>query len=481
MPATVTLPRRYENAERVARGAMGDIYRANDSTLDRHVAIKLLAEPYVNDDGARRRFAREARAAARVSSEPSIVTIYDVGDADGRPYIAMEYVDGGSLEERLRAGAQTPADSLRWVEQAGGALDYAHANGVVHRDVKPGNLLLDRAGNLHVADFGIASAAWLPSLTASGTVLGTAGYLAPEQALGQPTSAASDRYALAVVAYELLTGGRPFARETPTAEAQAHVSEPVPPASRRGALPPALDAVFERGLAKRPDDRYLTCGEFTADLRAAFRDDAAATRAYAPPTVPVARRERTAGARWPLVAALLGILAAGAVVAFAALSSGSGSGSSAGTTRHRAAAPARHATTTTPATTAAHTSGGLTPAASPQELNNQAWSLMQQGNYAAALPLLERAVPALRGTGPADPTEGYANYNLGYTLLQLGRCPEAQAYLQRAVALEPQRPEVASALAAVQQCLAPPPGHGQQHGHRGKGKKPHKPNQNEQD
>ena len=206
MPTTQTLPDRYQDVEPIAQGAMGNVYRAMDTTLDRVVAVKLLAEPYVADDSARRRFAREARAAARVSSDPNIVTIFDVGDAGERPYIVMEYIDGISLEERLRSGRQKPSDALRWLEQAARALDYAHSKGVVHRDVKPGNLLLDAADNVHVADFGIASAAWMPSLTASGTILGTAGYLAPEQALGEPTSAASDRYALAVVAYELLTG-----------------------------------------------------------------------------------------------------------------------------------------------------------------------------------------------------------------------------------------------------------------------------------
>src|SRR5262249_47263928 len=161
--------------ERIARGAMGDIFRARDTTLDRLVAVKLLAEPYVGDESARRRFAREGRAAARVSDDPSIVTIYDVGGADERPYIVMEYIDGTSLEERLREGRVPAADALRWLEQAGRALDHAHVNGVVHRDVKPGNLLLDRTRDVHVADFGIASAAWLPSLTATGTILGTAG------------------------------------------------------------------------------------------------------------------------------------------------------------------------------------------------------------------------------------------------------------------------------------------------------------------
>jgi serine/threonine-protein kinase len=473
VPVTQTLPARYENVERIARGAMGDIYRATDSTLGRVVAVKLLAEPYVADDSARRRFAREARAAARVSNEPNIVTIYDVGDAGARPYIVMEFIDGESLEDRLRVGQQSNADVLRWLEQAGSALDFAHAHGVVHRDVKPGNLLVDRSGNVHVADFGIASAAWLPSLTAVGTVLGTAGYLAPEQALGQPTSPASDRYALAVVAYELLTGARPFVRESPTAEAQAHVSEPVPPASLHAALPPALDGVFDRALAKRPDDRYATCADFVSDLRASFREPAVPTVA----TVALPPRARAAGPRWPLLAAIIGAVVAGVVVAFAALSSGPSHPAAApptGTTRH----------TATAATSAGkpHRTAVVAPSPSPQQLNNRAWALMQQGQYAAALPLLERAVPALRGTGPSDPIEGYANYNLGDTLLQLGRCAEAKRYLDRAQALEPNRPEVSAALGQLEQCIAPPQhGNGKGKGPHHHGKKPHGPNQNEQD
>jgi tRNA A-37 threonylcarbamoyl transferase component Bud32 len=446
MPATQVLPERYQDAQRVARGAMGDIFRATDTTLDRVVAVKLLAEPYANDESARGRFAREARAAARVSGEPNIVTIYDVGGSDEHPYIVMEYIDGQSLEERLREGRVAPADALRWLEQAGAALDFAHASGVVHRDVKPGNLLLDRAGNVHVADFGIASAAWLPSFTASGTVLGTAGYLAPEQALGRPTSPASDRYALAVVAYELLTGARPFARESPTAEAQAHVTEPVPPIAGANGLPRGLDDVFTRALAKRPEDRYASSAAFVADLRTAFRDEQAGTRAYAAPTVALPRR--TTPPKWPLAVALLGALAAAAVVAVVAFSGNSPKHGPAASTHRKSATTAPHRTRTP-------TKTPISASPSPQELNDEAWSLMKQGKYAAALPLLERAVPALRGAGPADATEGYANYNLGYTLLQLGRCSEAQTYLKRAQALEPDRVEVRQALDQVAQCLAP--------------------------
>jgi len=476
MAATQILPDRYRDAQRLARGAMGDIYRATDTTLDRVVAVKLLAEPYVADDAARGRFAREARAAARVSGDPNIVTIYDVGDAGGRPCIVMEYIDGCTIEQRLAAGRQRPADAMRWLEQAGRALDYAHANGVVHRDVKPGNLLLDRADDVHVADFGIASAAWLPSLTVSGTILGTAGYLAPEQALGEPTSPASDRYALGTVAYELLTGTRPFARESPTAEAQAHAFEPVPSAAARSGMPSQVDAVFRRALAKRPGDRYATCAAFVSALRTALAGAPTETRARAAATMPLARPVRRGTAsRVPLLAALL--IAALVPVAIAGVVLARPSSSERATPPTK---PAKHVTprhtTTTPVTTT--TPAAQAASVGPHTLNDRAWGLMQRGRYAGALPLLQQAVPALRGAGPADPAEGYANYNLGYTLLQLGRCSEALPYLQRAQSLEPERAEVSSALAQVDRCLGAAPqddnGNGGGNGkHKGRHKKGH--------
>ena len=211
---------------------MGEIYRAKDGDLDRVVAIKVLADRFAGDDAIRERFTREALTAARLSSAPGTVTIFDVGEHEGRPYIVMEYLGGGSLADRIAAeGAQPLGRSLGWLRQAAAALDAAHASGIVHRDVKPANLLLDDGGQVHVADFGVASAAHLASLTETGTVVGTAGYQAPEQARGERATPASDRYALAVVAFELLTGARPFARESTTAEALAHASAPIPPAS----------------------------------------------------------------------------------------------------------------------------------------------------------------------------------------------------------------------------------------------------------
>jgi eukaryotic-like serine/threonine-protein kinase len=195
---------------------MGEVYRATDTVLSRTVAVKLLSDRYARQEDAHARFRREALAAARLSSAPNVVTVFDVAEHHGRPLIVMEYLEGGSVHERLRDGRVPREQALTWLEQVAGALDRAHTSGVVHRDVKPANLLLDRDDNVHVSDFGIASTTGADTLTAPGTVLGTAGYLAPEQARGEPATAASDRYALGVVAFELLTGRRPFAGDTPT-------------------------------------------------------------------------------------------------------------------------------------------------------------------------------------------------------------------------------------------------------------------------
>jgi serine/threonine-protein kinase len=342
---------------------------------------------------------------------------------------------------------------VAWLEQAAAALDAAHRHGVVHRDVKPANLLLNDRGEVRVADFGIASAAGMDSMTLTGTVLGTAGYLSPEQAQGERAGPASDVYSLAVVAYELLSGHRPFENDSPTAEAAAHANAPVPSITAgRHDLPPELDGVFQRALAKDPRRRHGSAQEFVADLRDALRRSAATTVAFAPPTPPLSRRERSSTTRFLLPLALL--LAAGAIGAVLAvvLTSG-GSGPSVIT---RTVAGPRGTTTIRQTTTAPAPPPPPPPppavSANGHALNDQGYSRIQSGDYAGAVPLLQQAVRQLQGTGPADLYEGYANYNLGYALYRLGRCGEAIPYLKRAEHLEPDRTEPRSIRQRAQHC-----------------------------
>ena len=446
---TELLPPRYRNPRRIGKGAMGDIFLATDETLGREVVVKVLADRYAADEGIRKRFNREALAAARLSGEPGAVTIFDVGEWEGRPFIVMEHLAGGSLEDRLRQeGAQPPERVLEWLEQAAAALDAAHRHGVVHRDVKPANLLLSERGELRVADFGIASATGMDSMTMTGTVLGTAGYLSPEQALGERVGPASDIYALAVVAFELLSGERPFENESTTAEAAAHVNAPVPSiAARSQGLPQGLDRVFQRALAKDPRERPRSAGELVAELRAALSGSLATTRVLAPQAPP-----RRTPLRFVLPVALLVAAAAiGAVVAFLATRGDSSSQVITQTVAGPGGTTTVHQTVTQepppppPPPPAAVSGDGHT-------LNDRGYSLMQNEDYSRALPLLQQAVQKLAGTGPGDPYEGYANYNLGYTLYSLGHCSEAVPYLQAAERLEPDRHEPKQLLKRAERC-----------------------------
>jgi serine/threonine-protein kinase len=242
------------------------------------VAVKVLGAQYAADRGARARFAREARTAARVCEHPNIATIYDIGEHGEDAFIVMELFSGGTVADHLRAaageGARVPRETaLRWLREAAGGLDYAHAAGIVHRDVKPANLLLDSQERLAVGDFGIARLADDTHMTQTGQLLGTAAYLSPEQALGQPASAASDRYALAVVAYELLTGTRPFAGGPPPAQLRQHAeAKPERASVAEPELPRAIDAVLARGLAKEPQERPRTAAELVGEIDRALRD-----------------------------------------------------------------------------------------------------------------------------------------------------------------------------------------------------------------
>jgi serine/threonine-protein kinase len=329
----------------------------------------------------------------------------------------------------------------------------AHREGIVHRDVKPANLLLDRYGRVHVADFGIASAAGLGSLTQTGTVLGTASYLSPEQALGERTTAASDLYSLGIVAFELLTGRRPFEGDSVAAEAAAHVTGVVP--SVRDVdptLPAELDPVFARALAKDPARRYGTAAEFVAALRHSLEEAAGTTRVLVPAARAPDRRKRP---RWllPLVGLLLAAGAGGGIAG--ALLAG-------GNAKTAPPPPSTHtAVSVTTVTTAPPTTPPPPP--DPAALNDQGFSLMQQQDFAGALPILQQAVQELQGQSTL--TAGYANYNLGLTLIALGRCTDAMPYLETALQIEPASHEVADALKSSQHC-GKGPGHGKDKGQR---------------
>jgi serine/threonine protein kinase len=272
----IQLPERYRVTRHIASGGMASVWEVEDLLLGRVVAVKVLGAHYAADVGARARFQREARTAARVSDHPHIATIYDIGEHGEDAFIVMEYFSGGTVADQLRAagrgGRRVPRESaLRWLREAASGLDHAHAAGIVHRDVKPANLLLDGQERVAVGDFGIARLADDTHMTQTGQLLGTAAYLSPEQALGSSASAASDRYALAVVAYELLTGTRPFAGGPPTAQVRQHAeAQPLRASEAAPGLPSAIDGVFSGGLAKDPDKRPASAAELVEEIEGAL-------------------------------------------------------------------------------------------------------------------------------------------------------------------------------------------------------------------
>ena len=283
----VELPERYEVARLIGVGGMAAIWAAEDRVLRRSVAIKVLAEQFAEEPKFVERFQREARTAASLSVHPHVVTIYDVGEHLGRPFIVMEHLSGGTFADRMSSGRPARADALRWLGEAADALDFAHSKGVVHRDVKPRNLLFDGLDRLVVADFGIARAAFEEQLTATGEVLGTAAYISPEQALGEPATPASDRYAFAVVAYEALTGGLPFGTGTLMELATRRTQMDPPRASERSAdLPAAVDDVLARGLERDPGARWDSASGFAGALAAAAGESPAVSPPPPPPPDP---------------------------------------------------------------------------------------------------------------------------------------------------------------------------------------------------
>jgi serine/threonine-protein kinase len=247
---------------------MGRVFLGRDQVLDRDVALKVLRKRYAQNKEFVERFEREAKAAASLNY-PNIIQVYDRGTAaDGTYYIAMEYVPGGTLKDRiLKAGSMQAAEAVRLASQVADALGVAHARGIVHRDVKPQNVLLTADGDAKVADFGIARAASETTISNSSLVLGTAKYMSPEQATGDPVGPASDLYSLGVVFYEMLTGEVPFEADSEVDVAMKHVTEPPrAPKEKNPAVPEALNAVAVKLLQKKPEDRYPGAAELVADL-----------------------------------------------------------------------------------------------------------------------------------------------------------------------------------------------------------------------
>ena len=328
---------RYQLEELVGSGGMSSVFRARDTLLERNVALKILHAHYGKDEATVERFRREARAVAQLS-HPNIVTVIDRGEADGRQFIVFEYVDGLTLKELVEERGPLPVREV--VELAIGiarGLAFAHMSGLVHRDVKPQNVLLNGDGKPKVTDFGIARSIDVAGFTQTGTVLGTSHYMAPEQASGGRVDAQSDVYSLGAVLYELLTGEVPFDADSFVAVAMRHVHDPAPSVlERRPDCPLRLAAAVDRALAKDPIDRFPTMEAFAAELEAVLGRLDRSDADTAPTMIVPARALRQSAPRrvrerrrtsWPLVASLLGLVLLAAAVAGIVLTRGNGGGS----------------------------------------------------------------------------------------------------------------------------------------------------------
>ena len=485
MAAEELLAGRYRPLRLLGMGGMARVFLAEDERLGRRVAVKRLHAD--SPEEMARRFQREARIGASLN-HANLVSVYDV-DTDGESVlIVMEYVEGPTLAEELKAGPLKEPRVASIVADVGSALDHAHAHGVVHRDVKPANILLRRDGAVKLADLGIATAAEHTQITASGTVMGTAAYMAPEQLEGGEVGVAADVYSLSAVAFEALSGRKARDGDTPMAVAHQVVSEPPPDLTDlRPDADPRVAAVLVRGMSLRPEDRQHRAGELGAELRATLERAASdgpvpepePTAAYvaAPVPAPVPDPEplpeaepprpvthRTRKPWLPAAAALVALLLV-AAAAFALTSGGdekktadrssttpkakapkSDTATTPGAAAQAPPAAGQSTTPTSPRTTTPQGSGTSKPVSGDgAQLNRQGYALMSRGSYDAAIPILQKAV-ASYPTDSKDLNYAFALYNLGRSLRLAGRPAEAVPILQRRLAIPNQTGAVSKEL-----------------------------------
>ncbi len=503
LASQIELPERYRVTRHIASGGMASVWEVEDLLLGRVVAVKVLGAHYAADPSARERFQREARTAAQVSAHPNVVTIYDIGEHGDDAFLVMEYFSGGTVAARLKAareeGEVVDRDTvLGWLREAAAGLDVAHEAGIVHRDVKPANLLLDAQGRLAVADFGIARLGSDTQMTQTGQVLGTAAYLSPEQATGEPATPASDRYALAVVAYELLSGERPFNAAAPAAQLLQHAEQPPPRASEAAARPaegrrrrPQARAgegsrraagdgdgsrrrARARALGRRragrhdaadgargggPGARARQAGARAGSQAGPARAGRGASAEPAPPPQPAPAPPRPARGRdgVPLAAVLAVAVVIVGVVVGLALRGADNNQQRAGNPSRTQTSGAEQKTTPAPAAPAeepqaagASQSSG-DGSSSPSALNDRGFALINAGDYAGAVEPLRAAVQGYRDAGQTSELGyNFALYNLGVALNRSGNPAEAIPFLEERLLNPNQKGTVKRELAAAQ-------------------------------
>jgi serine/threonine-protein kinase len=418
----------YRLVEPIGEGGTSVVYRAEHVRLGRAAALKLLT-PALGEADFRERFLRESRLAASLD-HPSIVPVYDAGEADDVLYIAMQHIDGSDLKALLVAEGRLPVRrALRIVSQVASALDAAHARGLVHRDVKPANILVGANDRAFLSDFGVVKELSSPGRTRTGGFVGTIDYCAPEQIEGRDVDERADVYALACVFYECIVGTSPFRRSSDVATLNAHLHAPPPRFSKAAPdLPPALEPVLAKALAKSPLDRYATCGELVAALRTAVVE----------PRVHARR----------LVVSLA--LLAGAAVAGAAIATALALG-----LRHDSKPRVTTVVQERTAPVPAPLDTFLLRSGDAAALDDAAYYLITTAHeYARAIPLARHA---MQTASHSSPTYGYATFNYGLALLKTGQCKQALPLLRRALKIEvpAQAPTIRKEINRARACSQP--------------------------